>query len=48
MNLNDLHWGLAGDKPAPGDYDGDGRVNLKVPCKQTLTRHFRVAKQIGY
>jgi hypothetical protein len=25
-----VHWGQSGDRPAPGDYDGDGRADIAI------------------
>jgi hypothetical protein len=35
MNSNDFfmydsRWGIANDIPTPGDYDGDGRIDLAI------------------
>ncbi len=40
-------WGIPGDRPVPGDYDGDGRADLAIFRPTTATWHIRFSSA-GY
>jgi hypothetical protein len=39
MEFEARDWGAAGDAPAPGDYDGDGKTDLAIFRTSTGVRY---------
>jgi hypothetical protein len=43
-----VQWGLNGDIPVPGDYDGDGRTDLAVWRPSTGVWYIRGSAPFGW